>query len=37
MVSGLDRNELVSGLVHIGELEISGEDPAAIDAYFASP
>src|SRR5580704_15015537 len=35
MVAALDREELVSGLVHIGELEITGEDRAVVDAYFA--
>ena len=29
------RAELVRGLVRIGELEISGEDQASIDGYFA--
>ena len=31
----MSRDELVSGLVRIGELEITGEDQAAVDAYFA--
>lgn len=31
----MSRDELVSGLVRIGELEITGEDRAAVDAYFA--
>ena len=31
----MDRDELVSGLVRIGELEITGEDQAEVDAYFA--
>jgi predicted ester cyclase len=31
----MSRDELVSGLVRIGELEVSGEDQSAIDAYFA--
>src|SRR4051812_42556138 len=35
MVAGMSRDELVSGLVRIGELEVSGEDQAAVDAYFA--
>jgi predicted ester cyclase len=35
MVAGMSRDELVSGLVRIGELEITGEDQAAVDAYFA--
>jgi hypothetical protein len=35
MVAGMSRDELVSGVVRIGELEVSGEDQAEIDAYFA--
>jgi predicted ester cyclase len=35
VVAGTSRDELVSGLVRIGELEITGEDQAAVDAYFA--
>ena len=35
MVAGMSRDELVSGLVRIGELEITGEDQAVVDAYFA--
>jgi predicted ester cyclase len=35
MVAGMSRDELVSGLVRIGELEVSGEDQAEVDAYFA--
>src|SRR5947208_8046201 len=31
----MSRDELVSGLVRIGELEVSGENQAEIDAYFA--
>jgi predicted ester cyclase len=31
----MTRDELVSGLVRIGELEITGEDQAEVDAYFA--
>ena len=31
----MSRDELVSGLVRIGELEITGEDQATVDAYFA--
>jgi predicted ester cyclase len=31
----MSRDELVSGLVRIGELEVSGEDQSEIDAYFA--
>src|SRR5437588_4152892 len=34
-VAGRGRGELVSGLLRIGELEISGDDQAAVDAYFA--
>jgi len=30
-----DRDELVSGLVRVGELELTGEDEAEVDAYFA--
>jgi predicted ester cyclase len=33
--AGILRAELVRGLVRIGELEISGDDEAAVDAYFA--
>jgi len=32
----MSRDELVSGLVRIGELEITGEDQAVVDAYFAA-
>jgi predicted ester cyclase len=35
MAGGMSRDELVSGLVRIGELAISGDDQAAVDAYFA--
>jgi predicted ester cyclase len=35
MVAGMSRDELVRGLIRIGELEVSGEDQAEIDAYFA--
>jgi predicted ester cyclase len=35
MAAVIDRDELVSGLVHIGELEVSGESEAEIAAYFA--
>jgi predicted ester cyclase len=31
----MDRDELVSGLVRIGELELSGENQADVEAYFA--
>jgi predicted ester cyclase len=31
----MSRDQLVSGLVRIGELEVSGENQAEIDAYFA--
>jgi predicted ester cyclase len=29
------REELVTGLIRVGELELSGEDEAQVDAYFA--
>jgi predicted ester cyclase len=29
------RDHLVAGLVRVGELELSGEDEAGVDAYFA--
>ncbi len=35
MVAGVSRDELVSGLVHIGELEITGEGQAEVETYFA--
>jgi hypothetical protein len=35
VVAGVDRDELVSGLVRIGEKELTGEDEAEVDAYFA--
>jgi predicted ester cyclase len=35
MVAGMTRDELVSGLVRIGEMELTGENQAEIDAYFA--
>jgi predicted ester cyclase len=35
MVAGMSRNELVSELVRIGELEVTGDDQAVVDAYFA--
>jgi hypothetical protein len=35
MAVGMSRDELVSGLVRVGELEITGDDQAAVDAYFA--
>ncbi len=31
------RTERVARLVHIGELEVSGEHPDEVDAYFAPP
>ena len=34
-VAGMSRDELVSGLVRIGEKEMTGEDQPEIDAYFA--
>src|SRR5690242_14279026 len=36
MVAGITREELVSGLVRIGEKEMTGEDEAEVDAYFAA-
>ena len=35
MVVDMSRDQLVSGLVRIGEKEMTGEDQAGIDAYFA--
>ena len=35
MVAGVGRDELVSRLVRIGEKELTGEDEAEVDAYFA--
>ena len=35
MVAGMTREELVSGLVRIGEKELTGEDEAEVDDYFA--
>lgn len=35
MAAGGGREEVVSGLVRIGEKELTGEDEAAVDAYFA--
>ena len=35
MVAGMSREDLVRGLVRVGELEITGENHAAVDAYFA--
>jgi predicted ester cyclase len=35
MVAGSSRDELVRGLVRIGELEMSGEGQTEVDAYFA--
>jgi len=31
----MDREERVAGLVRIGRLELTGEDEAEVDAYFA--
>ena len=31
----MTRDELVSGLVRVGEKEMTGEDEAEVDAYFA--
>lgn len=36
MAAATDRDELVTGLVRIGELEVSGENQAEVDAYFAA-
>jgi hypothetical protein len=35
VVAGVGREELVSELVRIGEKELTGEDEAQVDAYFA--
>jgi predicted ester cyclase len=35
VVAGASREEIVSGLVRIGEKEMTGEDEAEVDAYFA--
>jgi len=35
VAAGGGREEVVSGLVRIGEKELTGEDEAAVDAYFA--
>lgn len=35
MVAGMTRDELVRGLVRIGEKQLTGEDKAEVDAYFA--
>ena len=34
-VAAMSRDELVSGLVRMGEMEMTGKDQAEIDAYFA--
>jgi hypothetical protein len=31
----VSRDELVAGLVRVGELELTGEDEESVDAYFA--
>ena len=31
----MNRDELVAGLIRIGELELTGENEAEVDAYFA--
>jgi predicted ester cyclase len=36
MVEATTHDERVSGLVRIGEKELTGEDEAAVDAYFAA-
>jgi predicted ester cyclase len=35
MVAEMTREELISGLVRIGEKELTGEDEAEVDDYFA--
>jgi predicted ester cyclase len=35
VAAGMTRDELVGGLVRIGEKQLSGEDEAEVDAYFA--
>jgi predicted ester cyclase len=35
VVAGASREVIVSGLVRIGEKEMTGEDEAEVDAYFA--
>lgn len=35
MVETMTRDQLVQGLVRIGEKEMTGEDEAEVDAYFA--
>jgi predicted ester cyclase len=35
MARHTSRQELVAGLVRIGQLELTGEDEAEVDAYFA--
>jgi predicted ester cyclase len=35
VIAAAGREELVGGLVRIGEKELTGEDEAAVDAYFA--
>jgi hypothetical protein len=35
-VAAMRREPLVNGLVRIGEKEMTGEDEAEVDAYFAS-
>lgn len=35
MVADMSRDEVVTGLVRIGELELTGENQAEVDAYFA--
>lgn len=36
MAQRLSRKELVDGLIRVGELELTGEDQAEVDAFFAS-
>jgi predicted ester cyclase len=35
MVAGMSRDEFVARLVRAGELEVSGETPDEVDAYFS--
>lgn len=35
MIAGMTREELISRLVRIGEKELTGEDEAEVDDYFA--
>jgi hypothetical protein len=35
MVAGMSREELVNGLIRVGELLMTGENQAEVDAYYA--